>query len=183
MRKFGTTIAICTSPYAIYRRRFYHLRKDRRFQTSHHAMDDTLYCMDCTVTIKSGWKEFFFFTVNSFIFYNNLSEIVYNKTINWPWHDSKSFFVCDMSFKFVTTMIHRSNISCCACVRLKHASHTRKTVQPLWNILVLNLRVVLVPKNISHLKPNFSSTLRQLHSIIATFDWKIISKNCDFFLF
>ena len=45
---------------------------------------------------------------NNFFHYI-ISEIVHNETINCLRHDFKSFFVFDMSFKFVTTMIPRSN--------------------------------------------------------------------------
>ena len=45
----------------------------------------------------------------------------------------KSFSVGDMSFKLVAAMIPWSNVRWCACVRLKRATYTRKTVQPLYN--------------------------------------------------
>ena len=61
----------------------------------------------------------FFFVVNRFLFYENISGIVCNET-NCPRHEFKSFSVCDMTFKFLNTMIPRSNTRCCACVRLLH---------------------------------------------------------------
>ena len=78
-----------------------------------------------------GDEKSSFFVVNRLLFYDNIPEIVYINTINCPRHDFKPFFVCNMSFKFLNTMIPRSNTRCCACVRFEQASHTRKTVQPL----------------------------------------------------
>ena len=73
------------------------------------------------------------FLVDIRFFYDNISKIVYNKTINCPRHDLKSFSVCDMNFKFLNTMILRCNTRFCACVRFKHASYTRKNCPaPMW---------------------------------------------------
>ena len=44
-----------------------------------------------------------FSVINRFLFYNYISEIVNNKTLNCPRHDFKSFCVCNMNFKFDTT--------------------------------------------------------------------------------
>ena len=41
--------------------------------------------------IERGWKELFFLVVNRFLFYDNISEIVNNKTINCPRHDLSRF--------------------------------------------------------------------------------------------
>ena len=43
--------------------------------------------------------------INRFLFYINISEII-------NMHGFKSFSVCDMNLKFVSTMTARSNTSC-----------------------------------------------------------------------
>ena len=48
-----------------------------------------------------GLKRVFFLVDNRFLFYNDFSEIAYNKTIDFSRNDWKLFSVCDMSFKFV----------------------------------------------------------------------------------
>ena len=69
-----------------------------------------------------GGRSFLF--VNCFLFYDNISEIVYNKTMICFQHDCELFSDCDMIFKFVKQYKM-------LCLREKHASKTRKTVQPL----------------------------------------------------
>ena len=43
---------------------------------------------------------------DSSLFLNNgLSENVYNKTINRPWHDSTLFSVCEINFNFTNIKV------------------------------------------------------------------------------
>ena len=77
-----------------------------------------------------------FWSIIDFFFKNGLSEIVYNKSINYSRHDFKPFSVGDMSFKF-DTKLHDSvdSVKQVKLLRMHagvdHASHTRMTFQPL----------------------------------------------------
>ena len=54
--------------------------------------------------LMKGIERVIFLVDNRFLFYDNISEVVYNKKINCSHNDFKSFSVRDMSLKFVTLM-------------------------------------------------------------------------------
>ena len=61
----------------------------------------------------------------------------------------KSFSVCDMSFKFLFTMIPLSYTRYCACVRFKHAFHTRKTVLAFYSLMATLCNLYLCLQHLS----------------------------------
>ena len=111
------------------------LKIESDLQPQHEIVKDILHVIDVqplqNLIFGNGLESVLFLVANRLLFYYNISEVVYNKTWNCPWHDFKSFSLCDISLKFLTTMIPWGNTNCCAYVRLKHAFHTLKTFQPL----------------------------------------------------